>query len=45
MPITKGQYYKLLTIVIHDHNDMASTIKLNYDRKALAIVVNYNRNF
>ncbi len=31
------------TIIIYDHNDMSCTIKLNYDRKDLAGVVNYNR--
>ncbi len=29
-------------IVIYDCNDMASTIKLNYDRNALATVINYD---
>ncbi len=38
-------YYKSFTIVISDSNDLASTIKLNYDCKALASVINYNRKY
>ncbi len=30
-------------IKFYDRNDMGRTIKLNYDRKALASVVNNNR--
>ncbi len=40
---TSGLYYKSFAIVIYDCNDMTSTIKLNYNCKALAIVVNYDR--
>jgi hypothetical protein len=29
-------------IVIYDHNDMATNIKLNYDCKALASAINYD---
>ncbi len=38
-----GLYYKSFTIVIYDCKDMVSIIKLNYDHKALACVVNYDR--
>jgi hypothetical protein len=31
-----------LTIIIYDRNDIASTIKLNYNCKALASVINYD---
>ncbi len=37
-----GLYYKSFTIVTSDCNDWASSIKLNYDCKALASVINYN---
>ncbi len=37
--VTCGMYYKSFTIVIYDCND--STKKLNYDRNALASVINY----
>jgi hypothetical protein len=39
---SSGLYYKSFTIVIYDRNDMASIIKLNYDRKTLASVVYYD---
>ncbi len=40
---TCGQYYKNFTIVIYDRNDMASALKLNYNCKALASGINYDR--
>jgi hypothetical protein len=39
---TSGLYNESFTIVIYDCNDIASTIKLNYNCKALASVVNYD---
>ncbi len=38
-----GLYYKSSTIVTYNRNDMVGAIKLNYDRKALASVINYDR--
>ncbi len=38
-----GLHYKSFTIVICNRNDMAGTIKLNYNHNVLAGVVNYNR--
>jgi hypothetical protein len=40
--VISGQNYKSFTVVIYDRNDTASTIKLNYDFKALAGVINYD---
>ncbi len=46
MPVLScGLYSVSFTIVIYNHNDMASTIKLNSDHKALACVVNYDCKF
>ncbi len=39
---TSGLHHKSFTIVIYDRNDMSNTIKLNYNRKVLASVVNYH---
>jgi hypothetical protein len=39
---TSGLHYKRFTIVVYDRNDMAGTIRLNYDRLTLASVVNYD---
>jgi len=41
--MTCALYYRSFTIINYDRNDMDSNIKLNYDHKALASVVNYDR--